>query len=43
MEEVKNPEPRGGRSKIYKEGSFPVEEGSLSIILLVNRSLPSQL
>ena len=41
MEEVGNPEPRGGRSKTYKEGSSPVEEGFSSVVLLVNRSLPS--
>ena len=42
MEEVRNPEPRGERSKVYKEGSSPVEEGSSSVVLLVNRSLLSQ-
>ena len=31
-----------GRSKVYKEGSSPVEEGSSSVVLLVNRSLLSQ-
>ena len=38
MKEAGNPEPRGGRSKVYKEGSSPVEEGSSSVVLLVNHS-----